>query len=78
MFFISLWKLFSFSGKSNFSILDIQISWGHQMPKHKTEKYILLKNLGSKQPFNEIWPVYVLLQKKKIYWKILQKLRPEN
>ena len=48
------------------------------MPKHKTEKYILLKNLGSKQPFNEIWPVYVLLQKKKIYWKILQKLRREN
>ena len=36
MFFISLRKLFSFSRKSNFSILDIQISWHHQMPKHKT------------------------------------------
>ena len=36
MFFISLQKLFSFSRKSNFSILDIQISWRHQMPKHET------------------------------------------
>ena len=27
---------------------------------------------------NEIWPVYVMLQKKKICQKILQKLRPEN
>ena len=29
-------KLFSFSRTSNFSILDIRISWRHQMPKHKT------------------------------------------
>ena len=35
MFFISLQKLFSFSWKSNFRILDIQVSWHHQMPKHK-------------------------------------------
>ena len=28
--------LFSFSKKSNFGILDIQISLHHQMPKHKT------------------------------------------
>ena len=35
-FFISLQKLFSFWRKSNFRILDFQISWRHQMPKHKT------------------------------------------
>ena len=35
-FFISLKKLISFSRKSNFRILNFQISWCHQMPKHKT------------------------------------------
>ena len=34
--FISLQELFSFLRKSNFGILHIQISWRHQMPKHKT------------------------------------------
>ena len=29
-------KLFSFLRKSNFRILDIQIPWRHQIPKHKT------------------------------------------
>ena len=33
---ISLQKLFSFSRKSNFRMLDIQISWRNQIPKHKT------------------------------------------
>ena len=37
MLFISLQKLFLLSRKSKFKILDIQISWGHQMPKHKTK-----------------------------------------
>ena len=32
----------------------------------------------SSQSINEIWPVYVILQKKKIYQKNLQKLKPEN
>ena len=36
MFFIWLQKLFPFSRKSNFRILHFQISWRHQMPKHKT------------------------------------------
>ena len=36
MFFISIQKLFLFFRKSNFRILDIQISWHHQMLKHKT------------------------------------------
>ena len=35
MFFISLQKLFSLWKKSNFRILDIQVSWRHQMSKHK-------------------------------------------
>ena len=35
IFYISLLKLFSFSRKSKCSILDIQISWRHQMLKHK-------------------------------------------
>ena len=34
-FFILLQKLFSFSRKSKFRILDIQISWRHQISKHK-------------------------------------------
>ena len=32
----------------------------------------------SSQSINEIWPVYVILQKKKIYQKILQKLGPDK
>ena len=36
MFLISLQNLFSFSRKSNFRILYFQMSWRHQMPKHKT------------------------------------------
>ena len=36
MLFNSFQKLFLFSRKSNLSILDFQISWHHQMPKHKT------------------------------------------
>ena len=30
------------------------------------------------QSVNEIWPVYVILQKKKFHQKFLQKLWPEN
>ena len=30
------------------------------------------------QSVNEIWPVYVKLQKKKVNQNILQKLQPEN
>ena len=37
-------------------------------------KRILLNNLGSKQSGNEIWPVYVILQKKSVHQKILQKM----
>ena len=36
MFFISLQDLFSFLRKSNFRIRQFQISWRHQISKHKT------------------------------------------
>ena len=36
MVFNSLLKLLSFSRKSNFRILEFQISWRHLMPKHET------------------------------------------
>ena len=41
-------KLFSFSRKSGVNNLDFQISWRHQMIKHKTRNTFLLNNLGSK------------------------------
>ena len=51
MFFILLQKVLSFSRKSKFKILDIQISC-HQMPKHETRNtFILLDALGSKHSF---------------------------
>ena len=59
MFFISLQKLFLFSRKSNFSILDFQISWRHQMPKHKTRN-IFHWITWEVNTVNEIWPVYVI------------------
>ena len=34
--FYFILKAFLFSRKSNFRILDIQISWRHQMPNHQT------------------------------------------
>ena len=43
------------------------------------QEYMSLNNLGSKHSLlMEIWPVRVILQKKKIHQKILQKLRPKN
>ena len=47
--FISLQKLFSFSRKSDIRILDIQISWRHQMPKNKTRNtfYWLMWEINS-------------------------------
>ena len=48
------------------------------MSKHK--KYIYSNEyLGNYTQFvNEIWPVYIILQKKKLYQKILQKMQTEN
>ena len=38
MFYISLPRLFSLLRKLKFEILDVQVSWRHQMPKHETRK----------------------------------------
>ena len=48
MFFISLHKFFLFSRKSNFRILDIQISRRHHMPLSIKQEIHLLKKLRSK------------------------------
>ena len=63
--FFSLEKLFSFSRKSSLSILYIQISWRHQMPKHKTNTFYLI-TWEVNTIFDKIWPVYVIWQNKKI------------
>ena len=62
MFFISLQKLFSFSRKSNFRIPDIQISWRHQIPKHKTRNafsWIIWElNTGPASSFQAIFSIF--------------------
>ena len=62
MFFISLQKHFSFSWKSNFRILDIQILWLRQLPKHKTKNTFHWIILGSKHRllmrFDQFMPYY--------------------
>ena len=45
--------------------------------KHET-CFILLNNLGSKQPGNKIWPVYVTLQNDFFYHKTQWKMWPGN
>ena len=35
IFFNLLQQLYSFLGKLKFKILDIQIPWRHQLPRHK-------------------------------------------
>ena len=39
------------------------------MPKYKTKKNILPKNLESNYSLNKIWSVYVILQKKKKFYR---------
>ena len=73
-FFFSLQKLFSFTRKSNFRTLNIDISWNAW-----NKKCILLSNLWSKHSrlmkFGQFMSYY---KRKKNYQKILQKLRHEN
>ena len=53
----------------------MQMLWRHQIPKHeKRNALFLFNNLGSKQSGNEIWLVYVILQKKNFYQKIIRKM----
>ena len=56
-------------------VLDIQISWCHQMSKCKTINTFYWKFGELTQSVNEIRQVHVL-QKKNFYQKILQKLQP--
>ena len=46
VFFFSLQKFFSFSRKSKFRILDIQISWLYQIPTYLWSKHSLLTKFG--------------------------------
>ena len=59
--------LFLLSATLNFSILEIQISWRHQMPKHRTRNtfyWIICE--ANKVYVSGIRSVYVTLEKKKI------------
>ena len=79
MFFITFQKLILFSRKSKFRILDIHISWRHQIPKHKkNQKTILGNNFGSEHSLLVKFGRIVILPKKNFYQKILQNLGPEN
>ena len=69
MLFISIHKLFLFSRKSNFRILDIQVSWCHQMPQHKTRNTFYWITCEVNTSVNEICPVYAHIRKEKILWK---------
>ena len=48
---------------------DIQVSWQHQMHKHKTKNTFYWINLKVNS-VNKFWTVYVILQKKKSYKKL--------
>ena len=72
-------KALLFSRKSNFNILDIQISWRHQMSKYKRRKHILLNNLRSKHSLLMKFGQFISYCKRKHFVKkTLQKLQPEN
>ena len=62
-FFYFILKALFINKKINFRISDIQIPWRHQMPKHKTRNTFYWITLEV-NTVNEIWPVYVMLQKK--------------
>ena len=59
--FVSLQKLFSFSKKSRFRILAIQILWRHQMSNHKARNPFYWTTSEVNTVYNEIWPVYLIL-----------------
>ena len=62
--FILLQKLFLFLRISNFRILHFQISSHHQMPKHEERNLFPWITWEETQSVKEIWPIYVMLQKK--------------
>ena len=64
LFILEIIKFYFFR-YSNFMTSSYAKAWN--------TKHILLNNLGSKQSGNEIWPVYVILQKKIFYQKFFEK-----
>ena len=78
-------KCFLFHFKSSFcsrenKILEFCIFKFHDVIKCLSIKQIYFTESFGKQiqSVNEIWPVYVILQKNKFHQKFLQNLRPEN
>ena len=63
-------KVFLFHFESSFRFCDNQILTFQVFEGHDVIKYLSMKHethfteKGSKHPGNEIWPVYVILQKK--------------
>ena len=53
-------------------MLESQISWRHQLPKHETSNKFYCITWEVNTVWYEIWPNYVILQKKKFYQKIPQ------
>ena len=72
MFFISFQKIFSFSRKSKFRILDIKF---HDFIKWLSteKKYILLSNLGSKHSLLMKFGLFISYYKRKKFMKKLYK-----
>ena len=70
--------LFHFESAFRFWDLTFQLFKCNDVIKYLSMKHKTLNNLESKQSGNEIWPVYVILQKKKNYRKILRKMWPGN
>ena len=68
-------NVFLFHLKSSFHSRENQISEFWMFRFHDVIKCLRIKQ---EIHLTEIWPVYVILQKKNIHKKILQKLQPEN
>ena len=75
-------KCFLFHFKSSFRSRENQISKFYIFKFHDVIKCLSIKQeihfTEQTQSINKIWPVYAILQKKKIHQKILQKMRPKN
>ena len=69
-------KCFLFHFKSSFPSRENQMLEFYNVKFHDVIKCLM--KFDEMKFVNEIWPVCVILQKKKFYQKFLQKLRPEN
>ena len=78
IFFILLQKLFLFSKKTKFRILDIQISRRHQMPKYKTRDTFYCINWEVNTFCYWKSASFCHITKERILSKFLQKLQSKN